>query len=58
MTTRVLNRGTFKVLFVENCVPKALTRSTLERLFVDGTMEGDYQNQLSKDILEKRTKNT
>ena len=57
LTSRVLNKGTFKVLFQENCIPKALTRSMLERLFIDGTMEGDYQNELSREILEKRSKN-
>lgn len=56
LTSRVLNHGTFKVLFEENCIPKAITRSTLERLFTDGTIEGDYQNELSRELLEKHQK--
>ena len=55
LTTRMLNHGTFKVLFADGCIPRNLTRGDLERLFVDGTLEGGYQNALSEELLKKRT---
>ncbi|MCR5537162.1 MAG: IS66 family insertion sequence element accessory protein TnpB [Succinivibrio sp.] len=54
LTTRILNHGTFKVLFSEKCIPRNLTRGDLERLFIDGTLTGEYQNKLSEELLSQR----
>lgn len=56
LTTRVLNHGLFKVLLDEEGqhLPQRITREALERLFVDGTLEGEYQNPLSAQLLKKK----
>ena len=45
-TTRILNHGNFKVLLDEGLIPRRLTREALERLIIDGTLEGEYQNEI------------
>ena len=53
-TTRILNHGNFKVLLDEGLIPRRLTREALERLIIDGTLEGEYQNEISKQLLENQ----
>lgn len=55
LTTRVLDHGLFKVVLDEEGqhLPQRITREQLERLFVDGTLEGDFQNPLSAHLLKQ-----
>ena len=53
-TTRILNHGNFKVLLDEGLIPRRLTREALERLIIDGTLEAEYQNEISKQLLENQ----
>lgn len=43
-TSRILHQGTFKVFLDEGLIPRALTRYELERLLLDGTLEGPLQH--------------
>jgi hypothetical protein len=52
VTQRVLNKGKFKIMLESNLIPKDLSRSELERLLMDGTVEGEFQNALAEKILK------
>ena len=51
LTSRVLYHGKFKIMLEQGLIPRTMSRADLERLIVDGTLEGEYQHAQSAGML-------
>ena len=56
-TVRVLNSGLFKVDLGSDIIPEQLTRGTLRRLLLDGTLSGEYAHPHVQKTLENKVEN-